>query len=223
MLRLKKKQPAGAPEASATSANSTASATSTSNGNGDEDSAAPAAISLIGAVGGVNVVNNAEGKKQGKKRSPGEIRIQKDIAELDSGTVAHISFPNPNDLTNFVVEVAPDSGYWVGARYTFNFAIPPLYPHEPPKVTCRTKIYHPNINFEGAVCLNILREDWKPVLDVNAVIYGLIYLFYEPNSDDPLNREAADLFRTDKAQFSKVVKRTLQGYSHAGESFDRLV
>ena len=50
-------------------------------------------------------------------------------------------------------------------------------------------VYHPNINLEGNVCLNILREDWKPVLDINAVIYGLIYLFYEPNPEDPLNHE----------------------------------
>jgi ubiquitin-conjugating enzyme E2 M len=38
-----------------------------------------------------------------------------------------------------------------------------------PKVLCHTTIYHPNINLEGNVCLNILREDWKPVLDINAV------------------------------------------------------
>ena len=40
------------------------------------------------------------------------------------------------------------------------------------------------------------------MLDINAVIYGMIYLFYEPNPDDPLNREAADLYRTDKVQVS---------------------
>jgi ubiquitin-protein ligase len=113
-----------------------------------------------------------------------------------------VEFPNPNDLTNFNVTVSPDSGPWAGAKYKFTVAIPALYPHEPPKVLCRTKIYHPNINLEGNVCLNILREDWKPVLDINAVIYGMIYLFYEPNPDDPLNREAADLYRTDKAQVS---------------------
>jgi ubiquitin-conjugating enzyme E2 M len=123
-----------------------------------------------------------------------------DITDLDGGTVATVEFPNPNDLTNFNVTVSPDSGCWSGAKYQFTFVIPALYPHEPPKVTCKTKIYHPNINLAGAVCLNILREDWKPVLDINAVIYGLIYLFYEPNPDDPLNREAADLYRTDKAQ-----------------------
>ena len=67
-------------------------------------------------------------------------------------------------------------------------------------MVCNTTIYHPNIDLQGAVCLNILREDWKPVLDINAVIYGLIYLFYDPNPGDPLNHEAADLFRNNPAQ-----------------------
>lgn len=39
------------------------------------------------------------------------------------------------------------------------------------------KVYHPNIDLEGNVCLNILREDWKPVLNINTVIYGLNHLF----------------------------------------------
>lgn len=39
------------------------------------------------------------------------------------------------------------------------------------------QVYHPNIDLEGNVCLNILREDWKPVLNVNTVIYGLNLLF----------------------------------------------
>jgi ubiquitin-protein ligase len=38
-------------------------------------------------------------------------------------------------------------------------------------------VYHPNIDLEGNVCLNILREDWKPVLNINTVIYGLNLLF----------------------------------------------
>uniref|UniRef100_A0A8C2T3U5 UBC core domain-containing protein n=1 Tax=Coturnix japonica TaxID=93934 RepID=A0A8C2T3U5_COTJA len=38
-------------------------------------------------------------------------------------------------------------------------------------------VYHPNIDLEGNVCLNILREDWKPVLTINSIIYGLQYLY----------------------------------------------
>lgn len=131
------------------------------------------------------------------------------VDTLASTQVASISFPNANDLTKFNVVVTPDTGFWKGATYRFTFTIPPMYPHEPPKVHCETRIFHPNINLEGNVCLNILRQDWKPVLDINAVIYGLIYLFYEPNPDDPLNKEAAQLYRDDIKMFERHVQRTL--------------
>jgi ubiquitin-conjugating enzyme E2 M len=137
--------------------------------------------------------------------------------------VANVSFPDPNDLTFFKVIVKPDTGYWKGATYDFTFTIPAHYPHEPPKVECLTLIYHPNIDLQGKVCLNILREDWKPVLDINSVIYGLIYLFYEPNPDDPLNHEAADLFRKDVKQFERLVDRTLRGGTMDDVCFEKLL
>lgn len=64
-----------------------------------------------------------------------------------------------------------------GAAIAFSFKVSGLYPHEAPKVKCMTKVYHPNIDLEGNVCLNILREDWKPVLSINSIIYGLQFLF----------------------------------------------
>lgn len=61
------------------------------------------------------------------------------------------------------------------------------------------------------------------VLDINAVIYGLIYLFYEPNPEDPLNHEAAELYRENISQFERTVKRTLAGCMMQGEVFQRLI
>ena len=51
-------------------------------------------------------------------------------------------------------------------------------------------MYHPNIDLQGKVCLNILREDWKPTLSMSAVVLGLQFLFSEPNPGDPLNKGA---------------------------------
>jgi ubiquitin-protein ligase len=101
--------------------------------------------------------------------------------------VAVVEWPDKKNLMLFNVKVKPDSGLWKSAAYSFEVTVPKMYPHEPPKVQCVTPIYHPNIDWGGAVCLNILRKDWKPVLDLNAVIYGIIMLFYEPNANDPLN------------------------------------
>lgn len=221
MLALKKKR-----EAEAKARVEAEAAAAASGGAVQTPGTAPSAsgesnnkVSLLG-IGG------KKKEKSGishKKRSPGEIRIQKDIADLDGGKVANIEFPNPNDLTFFEVSITPDSGFWKNATYKFKFDIPDHYPHAPPKIHCDTKIYHPNINLEGKVCLNILREDWKPVLDINAVIYGLIFLFYEPNPDDPLNHEAAELFRKDTKHFERLVQRTLRGGVMDGVHFERLV
>jgi hypothetical protein len=82
-------------------------------------------------------------------------------------------FPNPDDILNFTLSIEPDEGMYKGGKFMFDFKINQNFPHDPPKVKCTQKIYHPNIDLEGNVCLNILREDWKPVLNLNAVIVGL--------------------------------------------------
>src|SRR5438270_13868208 len=83
------------------------------------------------------------------------------------------TFPNPDDILNFTLTIEPDEGMYKGGSFLFTFAINQNFPHDPPKVKCTQKIYHPNIDLEGNVCLNILREDWKPVLNLNAVIVGM--------------------------------------------------
>lgn len=123
-----------------------------------------------------------------------------------------IEFPNGrDDLMNFIIMIKPDSGYYAHGVFRFTFAVPAMYPHEPPKVRCEQKVYHPNIDLDGNVCLNILREDWKPVLSISSILFGLSLLFAEPNPHDPLNKEAAEeLVRTPR-NFELNVRRAMQG------------
>ena len=71
--------------------------------------------------------------------------------------------------------------------------------------------------------MNILRADWKPVLGINAVILGLIFLFIEPNPNDPLNKEAAELMRVNESAFREKVRRSLKGGVVDGVQFPKLV
>jgi ubiquitin-conjugating enzyme E2 M len=132
-------------------------------------------------------------------------------------------FPNPDDILNFKLTLTPDEGLYKSGVFFFTFAIPANFPHEPPKVKCTQKIYHPNIDLEGNVCLNILREDWKPVLNLNAVIVGLQFLFLEPNASDPLNKDAANDLMADRERFKRNVRAAMQGGSVRGESFENVM
>lgn len=103
-----------------------------------------------------------------------------------------------------------------------------------------TKIYHPNVDLEGNVCLNILREDWKPVLNLNSVMVGLQYLFLEPNADDPLNKgrrtwsvcakmfadeitEAAEELRKNRDTFIQNVKSSMRGVHIKGVQYAKVL
>lgn len=141
-----------------------------------------------------------------------------------------IEFPDTKDISKFAIKLSPGGGYYKGASFEFQVDVSEQYPIEAPKVECSTTpIYHPNINFEGRVCLNILRDGWKPVLTISHVIFGLITLFESPNPFDPLPNgiqlEAADLLRKDKDKFGVLVTRTLKGghISELGKTFPALV
>ncbi|NXP41426.1 UBC12 enzyme, partial [Leiothrix lutea] len=70
--------------------------------------------------------------------------LSPDINELNLPKTCEIDFSDQDDLLHFRLLICPDE---VGQGY----------PHDPPKVKCETMVYHPNIDLEGNVCLNILR------------------------------------------------------------------
>ncbi|XP_059623718.1 NEDD8-conjugating enzyme Ubc12-like [Cornus florida] len=155
---------------------------------------------------------NAHGRVPIKKQSAGELRLHKDISELNLPKSCTIKFPNgKDDLMNFEISIRPDEGYYVNGVFSFSFQVSSIYPHEAPKVKCKTKVYHPNIDLDGNVCLNILREDWKPVLSINTIVYGLYHLFTEPNYEDPLNHEAAEVLRDNPKMFRSNVRTAMSG------------
>merc|ERR1712130_522830 len=163
-----------------------------------------------------------QAEKGKKKKSGGFVRAQSDLGDLELPHNVKLTLPNKENLQTFKVSVVPDTGYWKGATYIFDFKIPDNYPIVPPKVKCDTKIYHPNIDLQGNVCLNLLKADWRPILTVQQVIHGLIFLFLEPNPADPLNQDAAEVFRNNINVFRQNVNKSLAGGYVGGTSFPKM-
>ncbi|CAD5126038.1 DgyrCDS14212 [Dimorphilus gyrociliatus] len=165
--------------------------------------------------------DSKSGRVNQKKVSAAVLRVQKDLNDLNLPKTCKVDFPDPDDLLNFKLTLIPDEGFYRGGKFVFSFKIPPGYPHEAPKVKCETMVYHPNIDLQGNICLNILREDWKPVLNLHSVIVGIQFLFLEPNPHDPLNENAAEMLKTNQRMFEQNIFKSMRGGYIGSTYFER--
>lgn len=108
----------------------------------------------------------------------------------------------------------PDSPY-AGGVFFLNIRFPPDYPFKPPKVsfTANTRIYHPNINSNGNICLDILKDQWSPALTISKVLLSVCSLLTDPNPDDPLVPEIAQLYKTDRARYEATAREWTRKYA----------
>ncbi|EON67111.1 ubiquitin-conjugating enzyme E2 C [Coniosporium apollinis CBS 100218] len=133
-------------------------------------------------------------------------RLQTELMTLMMSPTPGISaFPN-DDLLNWTATISgPDGTPYANLTFKLSFEFPANYPYAPPTVLFKTPIYHPNIDFSGRICLDILKDKWSAIYNVQSVLLSLQSLLGEPNNASPLNGQAAELWDKDPVEYKKLV------------------
>lgn len=142
-------------------------------------------------------------------------RINKELQDIGRDPPAQCSAgPVGDDLFHWQATIMgpPDSPYQ-GGVFFLNIHFPTDYPFKPPKVSFITRIYHPNINSNGSICLDILRSQWSPALTISKVLLSICSLLTDPNPDDPLVPEIARVYKTDREKYTKLAREWTGKYA----------
>src|SRR6056300_517607 len=109
--------------------------------------------------------------------------------------------------------IGPSESPYQGGLFFVAIHFPPDYPFKPPKVNFKTKVYHPNVNSQGSICLDILKEQWSPALTISKVLLSICSLLTDPNPDDPLVPEIAHVYKTDRNRYNELAKEWTRKYA----------
>ncbi|CAI8017666.1 Ubiquitin-conjugating enzyme E2 N [Geodia barretti] len=136
-------------------------------------------------------------------------RIIKETQRLMAEPVQGIrAVPDEQNSRYFHVVVAgPKDSPYEDGTYKLELFLPDEYPMAPPKVRFMTKIYHPNIDKLGRICLDILKDKWSPALQIRTVLLSIQALLSAPNPDDPLANDVAEQWKKNESKAIETARQ----------------
>ncbi|KAI9272002.1 ubiquitin-conjugating enzyme E2D 2 [Sporodiniella umbellata] len=143
-------------------------------------------------------------------------RIQRELAELAKNAQSTISAePIDGDIFHWSgLLLGPNDTPYQGGRFKLDIQFSSDYPFKPPKIKFITKIYHPNIDDDGSICIDMLKPDiWKPATRLVNVLQAIATLLENPNPDDALVASVAEIYNKNRPKFNKIAKEYVDKYA----------
>lgn len=181
------------------------------NGNGNGNDTAPEAPTVPKPEAKETKSNPKISKALGTSAK----RIQKELAEITLDPPPNCSAgPKGDNLYEWVSTIlGPPGSVYEGGVFFLDIHFSPEYPFKPPKVTFRTRIYHCNINSQGVICLDILKDNWSPALTISKVLLSICSLLTDCNPADPLVGSIATQYLQNREEHDRIARLWTKRYA----------
>ncbi|CAO2040897.1 unnamed protein product [Urochloa humidicola] len=150
------------------------------------------------------------------KPEPCTRRIREELHQLWVNPPASCR-PGSSPVTDIlhweVVIDGPDGTPYAGGTFPVDVQFTNDHPMKPPKMTFKTKVYHPNINSEGQVVLDIFHDNWSPALTIEKLLLSIVSVLHDPMLDRPVNAHIARLYKTDIKLYEKKARAWTRRYA----------
>ncbi|XP_036126922.1 ubiquitin-conjugating enzyme E2 4-like [Molossus molossus] len=111
------------------------------------------------------------------------------------------------------VIIGPQDSPYDGGVFFLSILFPQDYPFKPPKVHFNTRIFHPNINKAGCVCVDILTTDWSPAHTISEVLLSIRSTLSQPNLQNILVPETTKIYLKDRSKYELVARTWTRKYA----------
>ncbi|KAJ1835792.1 Ubiquitin-conjugating enzyme E2 2 [Coemansia sp. RSA 2711] len=180
-----------------------------------EDAVENANASDTGAAKATASATKPKKKAASSTLSSSAKRIQKELAEISLDPPSNCSAgPKGDNLYEWVSTiVGPGDSPYSGGVFFLDIHFPQEYPFKPPKIIFRTRIYHCNINSQGQICLDILKDNWSPALTISKVLLSICSLLTDANPHDPLVHSISQQYLNNRKEHDETAKEWTQRYA----------
>jgi ubiquitin-conjugating enzyme (huntingtin interacting protein 2) len=146
-------------------------------------------------------------------------RVQKELQECSRDMEASgikVS-PKSDNLARLIGTIpGPIGTPYEGGTFQIDISLPDGYPFEPPKMQFTTKVWHPNISSQsGAICLDILKDQWSPALTLKTALLSVQALLSAPEPDDPQDAVVAQQYLREYQTFVSTARYWTESFAKA--------
>ncbi|XP_027333615.1 ubiquitin-conjugating enzyme E2 27 [Abrus precatorius] len=146
-------------------------------------------------------------------------RVQKELVECGKdaeGSGIKVKPKSDNLILLIGTIPGPLGTPYEGGIFQIDITLPDGYPFEPPKMQFATKVWHPNISSQsGAICLDILKDQWSPALTLKTALLSVQALLSAPQPDDPQDAVVAQQYLKDYQTYVSTARYWTENFAKA--------